>query len=87
MTSLLDQIQRRIDRNNHTIWKSIDIKTSIHYTPLNGLIWASSATINHHFYVFGGVESNNENEISQKVRVSGVTSMLVTTLSCWRQFS
>ena len=43
--------------------------SSIYYAPLNGLIWASSATINQHFYVFGGVESNNQNEIAQKDRV------------------
>ena len=43
--------------------------SSLYYAPLNGLIWASSATINHHFYVFGGVESNNENEVSTKDRV------------------
>ena len=50
---------------------SMNVKSnsSLYYAPLNGLIWASSATINHHFYVFGGVESNNENEVSTKDRV------------------
>ena len=55
-----------------TAWQSIEITTnsSMHYSPLNGLIWASSATINQHFYVFGGVDSNNENDPSNKDRVS-----------------
>ena len=65
-----------------TSWQSIQITTnsSMHYSPLNGLIWASSATINQHFYVFGGVDSNNENAPSNKVRVSIFFNLNTLTL-------
>lgn len=77
MTSLKANHQWNIGVGE-TSWQSIEITTnlSMHYSPLNGLIWASSATINQHFYVFGGVDSNNENDPSNKARIS--------FLSIWR---
>ena len=71
MTSLIADLQLKTGIGG-TSWSTIKITTnsSMHYSPLNGLIWASSATINQHFYVFGGVDSNNEYEPSNKVRVS-----------------
>ena len=69
VTSLKAQHRLIIDETSKRSFMNVTQNPSIYYAPLNGLIWASSATINQHFYVFGGRESNNENVIHQKDRV------------------
>jgi len=62
------KIQRNLNANSLVHISDEDVNdTDIHYPPLDGLIWASSATANKHLYVFGGVHSNRDNSISPKV--------------------
>ena len=71
-SGFIDKIKMKIEPNlsgNSLIHTTNENNTDIHYPPLDGLIWASSATVNKHLYVFGGVHSNNDNSISPKGNV------------------
>lgn len=70
-SGFIDKIKMKIERNLNAnslihISDSAVNDTDTHYPPLDGLIWASSATVNKHLYVFGGVHSNSDNSISPK---------------------
>ena len=73
-SGFIDKIKMKIEPSLsghsliHSLYENtdIDFPPDIHYPPLNGLIWASSATVNKHLYVFGGVHSNSDNSISPK---------------------